>query len=102
MQVLHRRVFGKSPPWRQGVLVELIAIKDFDARTSFPKGAWLQFFSIGLGGGLGGCKYGSTPIVSDATRVPYFFYLFITDYSDSWRTYIRINNYKILRDIIIS
>jgi len=45
-------VFGKSPQWRQGVLGELISSKDFDARASFPKGAWLLFFSIGLGGAV--------------------------------------------------
>jgi hypothetical protein len=31
IQVFHLRVFGKSPPWSQGVLGEWISIKDFHA-----------------------------------------------------------------------
>jgi len=40
IQVSHRRVFGKSPPWRKGVPGELISTKDFHARAGFPECAW--------------------------------------------------------------
>jgi hypothetical protein len=38
IQVFHRRGFGKSLPWQQGVLGEWILTKDCHALAGFPKG----------------------------------------------------------------